>query len=87
MNTHDDLRTSDTPVLVPASTALPRTAVSALLKCRHCGDVIGAYEPLVLITPESVRESSRAAEPNLSGESGERYHRACYEATLATTRQ
>jgi hypothetical protein len=47
-------------------------------RCGVCGDVIGVYEPLVCVLEESVRHTSRAAEP-LHRRPGERlYHRACY---------
>jgi hypothetical protein len=50
-----------------------------LLRCRHCNEVIGVYEPLVRVIAGHMRESSRALEPNVSALAGEHYHRACYE--------
>ena len=50
------------------------------LRCRHCGDVIGVYEPLVLRVGGEVRETSRAAESNLPLAHAEHYHRACHDA-------
>jgi len=47
------------------------------LVCDRCGDVIGIYEPTVVVDGEP-RETSRAAEPDLAERPGERYHRACY---------
>jgi hypothetical protein len=48
------------------------------LKCQVCGDVIGAYEPLLMLTKWSVRETSLAAEPRIHETPGDHYHRACY---------
>ena len=52
--------------------------VPARLRCRHCHDVIGAYEPLVLKTPRGPLQTSLAAEPGLYGSDAPCYHRACY---------
>ena len=46
--------------------------------CDHCAEVIGVYEPLILVKGDEIRETSRAAEPNLHAQPGERYHRTCY---------
>jgi hypothetical protein len=48
------------------------------MTCRHCDDVIGTYEPMVLVTDGCPRTTSVAAEPHISSEPGERFHRACY---------
>jgi hypothetical protein len=48
------------------------------LKCDHCADVIGVYEPMVVVRNDEAHETSRAAEPAIDAEPGERYHRACY---------
>jgi hypothetical protein len=47
--------------------------------CRDCGDVIGAYEPMVVLTDGLARSTSRAAEPKDERLVGECYHGACYE--------
>jgi len=49
------------------------------LVCDRCGDIIGIYEPTVVVDGEP-RETSRAAEPDLAARPGERYHRACFAA-------
>lgn len=50
-----------------------------VLRCGHCGDVIGIYEPLVLVENGRARQTSCAAEPQLlAHEAGTHYHRACY---------
>jgi hypothetical protein len=53
--------------------------MSDKLRCCHCGDVIGVYEPLVEILDGRVHETSRALEPNAAGQAGDCYHRACFE--------
>ncbi|MBV9197559.1 MAG: hypothetical protein JO168_25785 [Solirubrobacterales bacterium] len=47
-------------------------------RCNHCADVIGVYEPLVVVVGGEPRETSRAAEPAVRFEPGEHYHRECY---------
>ena len=54
------------------------------VRCEYCGEVIGVYEGLVLATDDEVRETSRAAEPNLPLESAAPYHRACYLERFGT---
>jgi len=48
------------------------------LTCQHCADVIGVYEPVVVVIDGVVRETSRAAEPATNPVVRECYHRACY---------
>jgi hypothetical protein len=49
-------------------------------RCAHCGDVIGVYEPLLEVVGDALeRETSRAAEPDLSLAGGAAwYHAGCY---------
>lgn len=54
-----------------------------LSRCAHCGEVIGVYEPLVVIEDSRVRRTSYAAEPHLADRHGPRYHHACYTAGQA----
>lgn len=56
------------------------------LICQHCGDRIGVYEPTVVEVAGKVRETSAAAEPELSNANGVLYHRGCH-ADRATGRQ
>jgi hypothetical protein len=51
-----------------------------IFSCAHCGDVIGIYEPLIVVEEQGARQTSRAAEPELPGGPGNHYHRACYPA-------
>jgi hypothetical protein len=49
------------------------------LICRHCGVRIGVYEPTIIEADGQVRETSRAAEPDLPS-TGTHYHRDCHMA-------
>jgi hypothetical protein len=51
-----------------------------IFSCSRCGDVIGMYEPLILVEESRARQTSRAAEPALARERGLHYHRECYAA-------
>jgi hypothetical protein len=56
------------------------------LRCAHCGDVIGMYEPLVVIEDGAARQTSCAAEPPLlAGAHGDCYHRDCHLSSGALT--
>ena len=51
----------------------------------ECGDAraaagIGVYEPLVVLEEERPRHTSVAAEPKLSADQWEHYHRDCHDA-------
>jgi hypothetical protein len=48
------------------------------LMCDHCADVIGAYEPMVFVIDGHARPTSKAAEPAVGSEPGDRYHESCY---------
>jgi hypothetical protein len=48
------------------------------LRCWHCQDVIGVYEPIVLETEQGARETSLLAEPSLNVTTRRCFHRACY---------
>lgn len=51
------------------------------LLCHHCRDVIGVYEPVVLVDDAGgVRETAAAAERGLALLPGLRFHRACFAA-------
>lgn len=73
---HASLRSAQPLSLLTATRARP---VSELLRCRHCGEVIGVYEPLVSVKDDRVVETSRAVDPNLSDREAEHYHRACFD--------
>lgn len=48
------------------------------MRCGHCGDAIGVYEPLVLLADHQARTTSAAAEPHIAEEPGKLFHRSCY---------
>jgi hypothetical protein len=47
--------------------------------------VIGVHEAVVVVRDGEARETSKAAEPALASQPGQRYHRACYLERLGTT--
>ena len=53
--------------------------MSDRLRCQHCGEVIGVYEPLVALIDGRAHETSRALEPDTAGRVGDCYHSACYQ--------
>jgi hypothetical protein len=54
------------------------------LRCKHCEDVIGAYEPMIVLEGGRARATSRAAEQDGAwGLAGKCYHAACYEQAAA----
>jgi hypothetical protein len=55
-----------------------RPVTNRRLICDRCAEVIGVYEPLVVVLDGDARETSRAAEPTVGTEPAERYHRTCY---------
>lgn len=46
--------------------------------CAHCGDVIGAYEPMILVVDGWPRKTSASAERDRGSHTGECYHVACF---------
>jgi hypothetical protein len=56
-------------------------AALAQLRCTRCGDVIGVYEPMVVVRgADEARETSRAADPALPLVGAEHFHSECYAA-------
>jgi hypothetical protein len=51
------------------------------LRCNRCGDVIGTYEPMVVLADGQARETAKAAEQDIARSIGECYHHACYTQT------
>jgi hypothetical protein len=63
------------------STAAILYLVRELLLCRWCTDVIGVYEPMVVLDSGESRETSVLNEP--PGEPvGDCYHRACFDESM-----
>jgi len=57
------------------------------LRCVHCEDVIGVYEPMIVLDNGQARATSKAAEQEGSRSlAGECYHAACYEQAPARQR-
>ncbi len=50
-----------------------------MLRCRHCGEVIGVYEPVIEVRGSRAVESSRALDPQLGTRDAEHFHRSCFE--------
>ena len=58
------------------------------MTCDHCGDVIGSYEPLIVVIGAAARETSLTADPTVHWDvRGERYHRACYPDRVASAEE
>jgi hypothetical protein len=53
-----------------------------LPRCARCDDVIGVYDPLVHVTGERPRRTSRAAEPEVLNLAGRIYHDECYQLAV-----
>jgi hypothetical protein len=52
-----------------------------VLRCRRCGDVIGVYEPLLVVLDGQATLTSRAADPDVAAR-GTHFHRECYPLSL-----
>lgn len=48
------------------------------LRCKICSEVIGVYEPLIVLTHGQPQETSRAAREGVGAFGEECFHRACY---------
>jgi hypothetical protein len=60
--------------------------VGMTFRCAHCGGVIGAYEPSVVVQSGEMHETSRAAEPGFEYQTTLYYHQVCHDA-LQSARQ
>lgn len=50
-----------------------------MLRCEHCGEPIGVYEPLIALVDGTAHETSRAAFARCDGLPTVCYHLACFE--------
>jgi hypothetical protein len=55
------------------------------IHCRHCGDVIGVYEPLIVIVEGEAVQTSRAAAQGELALAGPYYHALCFMRTRDAT--
>jgi hypothetical protein len=51
--------------------------------CDRCAQVIGVYEPMVVVVDGHPHETSRAAQPAAGHDADERFHLGCYERAEA----
>ncbi len=54
--------------------------------CRHCRDVIGVYEPMVVLLDGETLLTSRAASDGNIPQDTHRYHKACFALVQAGRR-
>ncbi len=52
--------------------------MSEPLRCQHCKDVIGVYEPMIVVDHGRPRETSIAADGEARSTNGACYHRCCF---------
>jgi hypothetical protein len=52
--------------------------MSRILRCQRCEDVIGVYEPMIVVVDGQPRETSRAADGAAGAPTGACYHRSCF---------
>jgi hypothetical protein len=57
----------------------PGSSPASLPRCRLCGEVVGMYEPYVLVGEAGAHVSSRVAEPLGPSWQGTLHHLACYQ--------
>lgn len=48
-------------------------------RCAYCGEIVGVYEPMVVLLPSGSRATSRAAEVELTDVPEASFHEACFE--------
>jgi hypothetical protein len=58
---------------------MPEASMQGSPRCRRCGDVIGVYEPMVVVAEGRAHVTSRAAERG-GPPAGDWYHEDCYTA-------
>jgi hypothetical protein len=57
--------------------------MSGILRCQRCEDVIGVYEPMIVVVDGQPRETSRAADDTTKALTGIYYHRSCFAQAQA----
>lgn len=53
-------------------------------RCAYCGEIVGVYEPMVVLLPSGSRATSRAAELDLKEVPEASFHEACFESARGT---
>jgi hypothetical protein len=76
-------RLRDTAEASQAAVCASWLAVRERTACRRCKDVIGVYEPMVVLADGHTRETSAAREPEAFASDHECYHRVCFEEMQA----
>jgi hypothetical protein len=56
------------------------TGHTPMLRCDHCREIVGIYEPVAVLDGPEPRHTSVAAEPSLRTAPGARYHLGCLSA-------
>jgi hypothetical protein len=56
----------------------PEGPMNHTWRCHQCDDVIGVYEPMVVLDNEQARLTSRAGEQGRGPPVADCYHEACY---------
>jgi len=78
------------PGAVTVATGVPPTPApmpfqAALHRCTACDDVIGIYEPMVVVDAGIARSTSFAADHGRApSATAARYHESCYQAATGT---
>jgi hypothetical protein len=52
--------------------------MTEMVRCAHCGDIIGVYEPMVRVEDGRARRTSALAERGADGPPAPSFHDACY---------
>ena len=52
-------------------------------RCGYCDEIIGVYEPMIVLLPSGSRMTSRAAERDLTDVPEASFHRVCFDAAQA----
>ena len=66
---------------VKEGSVLQDAPIEGIRKCGHCGDVIGAYESMVILSDGRAHRTSRAGADESMLAAGECYHAECFAQT------
>jgi len=48
------------------------------MRCDHCREIIGVYEPMIVRIEDEDHRTSQAADPSRALEAHQRFHSDCY---------